>query len=212
MVSTSAMAQTLAINKCDASFLTEKELAKCKIDSVWSGDILFKVNYISALKTELLPKYRLRRKSLRVTAELDSLLVGLKTHYDSVFQARRAGLELSMDKNQLFVQPKAYISSLLSFQLFAFYPDVYAVMLNPIHLQMRPVTSQQNLHKFQEEVNNVARSIPAALFKQIETIASEMKKEKFLLSQGYVVEIFRGMPEDQESIQNDVVNFLLWSK
>ncbi len=53
-------------NNCDSTILTLQEFEKCKLDQGWDKDIMININFVSSLKTELLPKYRRARESLIV--------------------------------------------------------------------------------------------------------------------------------------------------
>jgi len=133
--------QDIITNTCDSTFLTKQEYERCKSDTAWTADILIKTNYIINLKTDLLPKYRVIRKGLTLSNELQSSLRHLKTAYDTVLNKKVSTFHTDMDRNQKYVQPKAYISSLLSLQIFRFYPDIYAILLNDIHLMLTPKTT-----------------------------------------------------------------------
>ena len=155
--------QEIISNICDSKLLTKQEYEKCKSDSVWTADIINKTNYIINLKTDLLPKYRLLRKELDIPIILQEALQQLKITYDTVLNNKLSIFQTEMDRNQKYVQPKAYLSSLLSFQFFKFYPDIYAILLNDIHLQLKPKTTseQQKFYKlrFDEIINLIPNDL-----------------------------------------------------
>lgn len=125
-----AKSQQLNANNCDKSVLSDIEYEKCLSDSAWNSDITIRINYISFLKTEVLPPIRKERKKLLLQDTLRNLIIELKNTYDSIYTKRFILYREQMDKNQKFVQPKAYLSSILSFEVFFLYPDIYAVIIN----------------------------------------------------------------------------------
>ncbi len=211
-ISVDTISQSIASNFCDSSVLTKAEFDKCKIDSVWKSEVLIKINYISALKTELLPKYRQQRIKIILPTNLKSSVRLLKNIYDSVLMKKLYVFEKDMDKQQLLVQPKAYISSLLSFQVFKFYPDVYAILLNDIHLQLKPKTSTKELENYTKLFNNVLTIIPTKLYKQLEKINLELQMDKAKLNSQIPSELFRGSIVEEYRTQCNIVNLLMWTE
>ena len=70
----STFSQQFLTNLCDSTILNKEEFEKCKIDSIWINDIVIKTNYISALKTELLPKYKVQRQKIQLPKDLKVLV------------------------------------------------------------------------------------------------------------------------------------------
>ncbi|ULQ55203.1 hypothetical protein KJS94_11175 [Flavihumibacter rivuli] len=207
---TEAYGQSFQPNSCDSAKLTIEEYKKCITDSVWSTDINIKVNYITGLKTELLPKYRTIRKDLILTAELQNALRSLRVIYDSVLDRKISTCLVDMDKNQKYVQPKAYVSSLLSFQTFKFYPDVYAMLLNDIHLQLNPKTPNAEMMKYSMLVDGIYDSIPSALKLRLEHITNSFATENdALLNEGFSP-LFQGSQSQSELKKYRIIYFLLW--
>jgi len=204
--------QKILPNTCDNTILSEEELRKCTLDSVWLTDISMKVNYITAVKTQLLPKYRSIRNSISMPEDLLQLVRELKKVYDSVLNTKTDQYEKDMDKNQLYVQPKAYIHSLLSFQLFKFYPDVYAILLNPIHLQLRPKTSHQEFERYQRMFDKVVHSIPGELDEKLSAITSQMSEEESRLPQHEMMWPLQAKIPSEYRKKCDIVGFLMWTE
>jgi hypothetical protein len=176
--------------------LTKRELQKCKIDSVWTNDIIIKTNYISAFKTELLPKYKLQRKEIQIPQDIEPSIQRLKSVYDSILTIKLTYLEKEMDKNQLFIQPKAYISSLLSFQVFKFYPDIYAILLL----------------RYKKLSNDIIEKIPKNLYAKLIAITFEMENDRTRISQQIPFRLFGGLEDDDYKKQCEVLNFLMWTE
>ncbi len=206
------ISQSITTNFCDSSLLTKAEFDKCKIDSVWESDILIKINHISELKTELLPKYRLQRIKIILPTDLKSSVRLLKNIYDSVLIKKLYVFEKDMDKQQLLVQPKAYISSLLSFQVFKFYPDIYAILLNDIHLQLKPKTTAKEIENYKKIFNLVLKIIPAKLYKQLEKINLEFQMDKAKLNSQNPSELFKGSVVEEYRTQCNIINLLMWTE
>src|SRR5690606_28258272 len=125
-------------NKCDSTILSKNEYEKCLGDSVYLLDISHKVNFISKFKTEILPNYRRERMKLLLSGEIKKAIGDLKEVYDSALMFRMSKLLDIADSNRFYVQPKGYLSIVLSFEHFKFYPDVYAVLLNELHTILEP--------------------------------------------------------------------------
>lgn len=125
-----AQSQQININNCDKLVLSDSEYERCLSDTAWGSDITIRINYISFLKTEVLPPIRKERKKLFLQDTLRNLIIELKDTYDSIYMKRFFSYREQMDKNQKFIQPKAYLSSILSFEVFFLYPDIYAVIIN----------------------------------------------------------------------------------
>lgn len=212
LLSINAMCQTISCNFCDSLVLTKRELQKCKIDSVWTNDIIIKTNYISAFKTELLPKYKLQRKEIQIPQDIEPSIQRLKSVYDSILTIKLTCLEKEMDKNQLFIQPKAYISSLLSFQVFKFYPDIYAILLNGIHLKLNPQTTTDELLRYKKLSNDIIEKIPKNLYAKLIAITFEMENDRTRISQQIPFRLFGGLEDDDYKKQCEVLNFLMWTE
>jgi len=204
--------QEIISNICDSKLLTKQEYEKCKSDSVWTADIINITNYIINFKTDLLPKYRLLRRELNIPTTLQESLQQLKIAYDTVLIKKLSIFQIEMDKNQKYVQPKAYLSSLLSFQIFKFYPDIYAILLNDIHLQLTPKTTseQQKIYKlrFDETVN----LIPNDLYQKLLKITNEFNTDNNKLIEKGVARLFQGSIQEVYRNQCDIINFLLWTE
>ena len=182
------------------------------MDSVWTQDVTLRINHVIAYKTDFLPKYKLLRKSIRMPEELSQLIKELKKIYDSVLDVKSAKFEKDMDKNQLFVQPKAYISSLLSLKIFDYYPDVYAVLLNPVHLELRPKTSKQELERYTSMFERAFQSISPTLGEQLSKITMQMSEEEKKFNEQGISRQFQGMVTDEYRNKCKIVSFLMWTE
>jgi hypothetical protein len=203
--------QSFAPNSCDSTLLTPLEYKKCKVDSVWNRDINIYINYIVNLKTDLLPKYRTIRKELVLPSELQSSLRVLKFTYDTVLYRKLSTFQSEMDKNQKYVQPKAYIASLLSLQTFCFYPDIYAILLNPIHLSLSPKTTPSKLKNYTTLVDKVFKTIPPDLYQQLEAITTSFATDNDLLKKEGFSPSFKGVLNQADITKYSIINFLLWT-
>jgi len=212
LFSTRALTQQFLPNMCDSTVLTKEEFEKCKADSVWTRDIAIKTNYISVLKTELFPKYKLKRQKIQMLDDLRVLVKQFKYVYDSTLNHKLTIWEKEMDENQRYVQPKAYISSLLSFQLFKLYPDVYAILLNDIHLKLKPKSSSAHIENNRELLERIIKKIPPDLYQELIKITTEFQADKFKLTKGISIELFQGVKPDAYTVSCNIINFLLWTE
>jgi hypothetical protein len=144
--------------------------------------------------------------------ELQNSLRQLKAAYDTVLNAKLSTFINEMDKNQKFVQPKAYLSSLLSLQTFKFYPDVYAILLNDIHLQLSPKTSISNLNFYIELVDKISKSIQPDLFKRLELITTSFLADNDNLKKSGFSPLFQGTQSQEDKKKYEITNFLLWTE
>jgi hypothetical protein len=204
--------QEIASNTCDSTILTKKEYEKCMSDTAWTADIIIKTNYIIKFKTFLLPKYRLIRRDLNIPATLQKSLQQLKLIYDTVLSKKLSLFQIEMDRNQKYVQPKAYISSLLSFQVFKFYPDIYAILLNEIHLDLRPKSTSEEQYLYKQIFDNTLKSIPVELYQKLSKITNELSIDNSKLSLQGFPKLFHGLIPDNYRSQCDIINFLLWTE
>ncbi len=203
--------QNFAPNSCDSTILTPLEFKKCKVDSVWNKDITIYINYIVNLKTDLLPKYRTIRKELVLPSELQSSLRLLKFTYDTVLYRKLSTFQSEMDKNQKYVQPKAYIASLLSLQTLCFYPDSYAILLNPIHLSLSPKTTARKLENYNTLVDKVFKTIPPDLYQQLVAITTSFATDNDILKKEGFPSWFKGVLNQADITKYSIINFLLWT-
>ena len=202
--------QEIAANTCDSTLLTKKEYEKCKSDTAWTADIFIKTNYIIKFKTSLLPKYRLIRKNLNIPPTLQKSLEQLKIIYDTVLNKKLSIFQTEMDRNQKYVQPKAYLSSLLSFQILKFYPDIYAILLNDIHLQLIPKTTKEEQIVYRQLFIKTMQSIPVELHQKLIKITTELNRDNNILMEQGVIKMFQGSSQESYRSQCDNINFLLW--
>ena len=204
--------QEIVANTCDSTLLTKKEYEKCKTDTAWAADILIKTNYIIKFKTDLLPKYRLIRRELNIPPTLQKSLQQLKIIYDTVLNKKLNVYQSEMDSNQKYVQPKAYLSSLLSFQVVRFYPDIYAILLNDIHLKLTPKTTRKEQELYQQLLDQTIKSIPDDLYQRIIKITNEFNADNNKLMEQGIIRLLQGSMEEGYRSKCDVINFLLWTK
>lgn len=206
-----AHGQAIINNTCDSTLLTVKEYQKCMVDSVYSIDILNKTNYIINFKTDLLPKYRVIRKSLSLPPTLQQSLQNLKFVYDTVLDQKLSRITTDMDKNQYYVQPKAYLSALLSLQIFKFYPDIHAILLNDIHLHLQPKTTRKAQKAYKQYLEDTLNAIPKDLHQELVKITDELAADNSILMQQGVNQLFQGHTQDEYRQQCNIINFLLWT-
>jgi hypothetical protein len=204
--------QSLVDNTCDSATLTMEELEKCLADKAFYADILITTNYIIKFKTALLPKYRIIRNELTLPDELQNSLKLLKITYDSVVNAKIPAFQAEMSKNQKHIQPKAYLASLISLETFRIYPDVYAILLNDIHLLLSPRTSIANLNSHKKLVEQVFNTIPIDLHQRLEEITTSLVSENEKLKIGGFSPIFQGRPNQGDLEKYQIINFLVWEE
>lgn len=211
ILSVDSYGQSFVTNACDSTILTKEEFEKCMADTAWNEDIVLTTNYITNLKTDLLPKYRKLRKEIRLSNELQNSIRELKVAYDTVLDAKLSAFLIEMDKDQKYVQPKAYLSSLLSLQTFRFFPDIYAVLLNDIHLQLSPKTSVHDLKIYEKIIDKILKSIPPDLYKRLENITRSFVADHDSLKKNGFYPLFQGIQSHEDKIKNQMINFLLWT-
>jgi hypothetical protein len=211
LVALSGYGQEIISNTCDSNILSKEEYEKCIRDSAWKSDINIKINYITNLKTSLLPKYRIIRKDLIIPAELKEHLQQLRIAYDTVWDKKITMLQIESDRNLKYIQPKAYISSLLSFHVFKFYPDIYAVLLNDIQLSLIPRTTKKEQDSYKELFDKSLKAIPKDLYEKLIITTENFEKENAELMKDGYRKIFQGTIEEDYRKQCHVINFLLWN-
>lgn len=204
--------QEIAVNTCDSTVLTKEEYEKCKSDNAWTADILIKTNYIIKFKTSLLPKYRLLRRGLIIPPKLQKPLEQLKLVYDTILHKKTSLFQTEMDRNQGYVQPKSYISSLLSFQVLQFYPDVYAILLNEIHLDLAPKSTIGEQKLYKQFFDKSLEAIPTDLYQKLIKITNELSADNNKLMEQGFTKLFQGSIQEGYRSQCDIINFLLWSE
>jgi hypothetical protein len=203
---------TLVPNTCDSSVLTKSEFEKCMVDTNFNNDIIARTNYITFLKTELLPKYRLIRNSLLLTENLKRKVKILKVFYDSTLDYKKHIMTLEMDRNQNYIQPKAYLTTLLAIETFKIYPDLYAILLNPIHVVLKPQSDYIKIIWAEEMVDDILTSMTVEMKREIQQLVLEMSKKRKAFTKEYFYDMFQGdVVEEKRSFYN-VVNFLLWTE
>ncbi|KIC91027.1 hypothetical protein HY58_08400 [Flavihumibacter sp. ZG627] len=212
ILSVNSYGQIFVANSCDSTILTKEEFKKCLADTALNADIILATNYITNLKTDLLPKYRNLRRELRLSNELQNSLRQLKATYDTVLNTKLSTFLIEMDKNQKYVQPKAYLSSLLSLQTFKFYPDIYAILLNDIHLQLSPKTSISNLNIYIKLVDKISKSIHPDLYKRLDVITTSVLSDNDKLKNSGFSPLFQGSQNQEEKRKYQIINFLLWAE
>lgn len=204
------ISQYLKPTNCDSVYLSKEELEKCKGDTIFTADVFDGLNYIAFLKTGLLPRYRLKRTALTLPTDLRRELKELKKLYDSILTYKLYIFTQDMDKNQKYVQPKAYLASILSLQIFRIYPDVYAILLNPIHLELNPKTTESELKQFRQSVYKVYRAITNWNNSSIFDLAKALNEERRKYSASG--DLFQGAVDEEEKYVHSIVNFLLWTE
>lgn len=204
--------QSFVANSCDSIKLTKGEFEKCMADTAWNADILLTINYLTNFKTDLLPKYRRLRKEIGLSNELQNSLRKLRESYDTVLNYKLSTFLDEMDKNQKYVQPKAYLSSVLSLQTFRLFPDVYAILLNESHLQLSPRTSVSDLNTYMELVDEISKYIQPDLYKELEIISKSFLTDNDKLKKSGFSPLFQGTQSQEDRRKYQIINFLLWAE
>lgn len=209
---TNSYGQSLEDNTCDSAILTREELDKCIADKAFYADVFITTNYIIKFKTALLPKYRTIREELTVPDELITALQLLKITYDSVVNVKLPAFQAEMSKNQKHIQPKAYLASLIALENFRIYPDVYAILLNDIHLFLSPKTSKANLSYYNKLVDQVFNAIPNDLHQLLEEITTSLASENEKLKAEGFSPLFQGRPNQGDLKKYQIINFMIWKE
>lgn len=195
---------------CDKKYLNDEEYSKCLSDSAWKKDVLILTDYLSFLQKKLFPEFRAKRKSLIIPDSVGSALADLRKVYDSTLKIKLEVFKTDMYKNQKFVQPNAYISSTLILDLFYFYPDIYAVLLNPIHVELRPKTALNDLKQIELAIQKLLLRIPTELYSEIYQYSNAFEKQRN--EYPYALAKFQGEIDTALKEKYAVVNFLLWNR
>ena len=203
---------TLVSNTCDSTILTKQEYAKCTGDTIFTNDIIARTNYITFIKTELLPKYRVKRNSLQLPGNLKSQVKILKAVYDSTLKHKLQVMTAEMDRNQKYVQPKAYLSSLLTLETFRFYPDIYAILLNSIHVILKPESDYEKMKQVENMVDIILTSIPPEMKDSIQQLSFALAKERKAFTKDYTYDMFQGAVDEEKRMRYNCINFLLWTE
>jgi hypothetical protein len=205
-----ARSQSLASNICDRTILTKLEYEKCLMDTMFNNDIFARTNYAIFLKTQLLPKYRVVRKSMNLPRKLRDDLKQLKTFYENGVNFLIITLSKEMDRVQKHVQPKAYISTLLALENFKIYPDIYAVLLNEIHSKYSLHDAYPKMQDSKELIDKIYASLDQTQRQQLENIATSIAKERKNYTQHYSLDMFQGNIDEELRKRYNVLNFLIW--
>ena len=202
--------QSIKSNFCDKSVLSDKEYERCLSDSAWDKDIIIKINYLSFLKTEVFPPFRKERKKLVIQDSIQVLIANLKRTYDSVFLNRFQLYRKQMDRNQQYVQPKAYLSSVLSFELFNFYPDIFSVVMNDPIQTGKNSEHQTFITNFYSKTDYLYSLLNEKIRADILLITSKLHQQRNSRKEFQKIDIFQG--ELPEILKNkfDILNYLIW--
>jgi hypothetical protein len=200
------------ITPCDEKVLNKIEFEKCLKDSIWNEDLQIKIIYISKLKTSILPKYRIKRKNLILSEEISNNIIKLKSLYDSTYNHKSKKFKIDFEKNSYYLQPKSYLSTVLSLELFQFYPDVYAILINPTHLNLTPKTDQSKIDEIELIVKKIINLLPENTFEELKKNVTDLKSDKMKVIQNYQIELFQGGDDLKKKLNYDIVNFLIWNE
>jgi hypothetical protein len=200
------------ISPCDKKILNKIEFEKCVNDSIWHEDLKIKIEYISKLKTSILPKYRIKRKNLILSNEISNSIIKLKSLYDSTYIHKSKQFKIDFEKNSYYLQPKSYLSTVLSLELFQFYPDLYAILLNPIHINLTPKTDQSKITETELIVKEIINLLPETTLEELKKNVSDLKSDKIKIIQNHQIELFQGGDDLKDKLNYDIVNFLIWNE
>jgi hypothetical protein len=205
-----AGAQIFQPGKCDSLTLTADEFRKCKLDDLFEENLVAVINYATYLKKEVLPPFRKQRQELHIPKPLKDSIRKLKAVYDSVLNYKIAGWSTDMDRNQKFVQPKAFAASLLQMELFRIYPDIYAVLLNPIHLNLRPKSDPVKVAEIEMLVERVYQSVSSALKHLLEEQSTALNKQQKAYANFNALQQFQGDVSTSKRAYYQLINYLIW--
>lgn len=205
--------QGISSNICDSNFLNKEQYEKCIEDSSFAPMIYQVVNHLSYYKTVILPKYRMARTGLVIPDSIQKMILELKKLYDSTLKEKSWVYGNDMNKNMKYVSPKSNILSLITFEYFKIYPDVYAVMLNDIHTILNPASSLSDIERFKGKIQHLLGSLPDILTNQVYEITAKMQIEKNKYDSSMNWRGFlQGTAEESEREKYRMIDFLLWDK
>ena len=110
------------------------------------------------------------------------------------------------------MQPKSYLSTVLSLELFQFYPDLYAILLNPIHINLTPKTDQSKITETELIVKEIINLLPETTLEELKKNVSDLKSDKIKIIQNHQIELFQGGDDLKDKLNYDIVNFLIWNE
>ena len=134
----------------------------------------------------------------------------LKQLYDSTLTEKAKIFMRDMDRNQKYLSPLSYVNSLLAFETFRIYPDVYAILINPIHLELNPKTTTYQQDYFNRLVSKIYMLVTEWNDTSIVENAKPLTKEKRQFSKS--LDMFQGVIDEEERYAYDIINFLLWTE
>ncbi|MBW0176373.1 hypothetical protein [Sediminibacterium sp.] len=206
-------AQQLLQNGCDTSFMGKETYQKCMEDSLYASMINQAIDHFTFIKTTILPKFRKQRRELSIPPNIKTGIIELRRIYDSTLKHKLWEINKDMNRNMKYVSPKSNILSLLAFEHFRIYPDIYAILLNEIHLHLNPVSNKANIESINKKIDFLYITLSEHFKNTLEQIYIAMRDEKSL----YESKIqwrgtFQGNIPDKDRIKYGLIDFLIWDQ
>ena len=200
-------------NNCDQKILNQKEYNKCIKDSIYKFDFAPRINYITSLTTQVLPKFREIRKKIVFGQNITEQIDNLKKIYDNEASKKVFVFQKDTYKNGMFVSPKSYVSTNLAFQNFIIYPDTFAILINQNNLLVNPKNTTKELDYFEKLINELFSKIPEKQKIEILKTVTELRIEKLKIQTDGPTEVLQGIGilNEDERKKYDVIDFLIWN-
>ena len=98
----------------------------------------------------------------------------------------------------------------MALETFKFYPDIYAILLNEIHLILNPTSDSDQVKQIQKLVDRIYSSMAIQMKNEVQKITLALADERKAYT--HELDMFQGTIEEKKRKEYNVINFLVWTE
>ncbi|MBK8930118.1 MAG: hypothetical protein IPM72_10695 [Chitinophagaceae bacterium] len=118
-------------------------------------------------------------------------------------------MKKTLTVTKILFNPKHIYHPCFSSKKFTFYPDVYAILFNEVHLFLSPVTHIEDLKKYYLLFEKILKDISPHLYTAVANISNTFLAELAMLSGGNNLLLFQGNIPADYRMECNIINFLM---
>lgn len=196
-----------------ADFTSKTQRKMWGYDTLFTTDITHKINYLAALHRNFLPSHKSLKDSVKNRLDTENL-AALKRidsfYYDRLGILRAAYLGENPGFNEN-LPVFAHLDYVVVFEIFRFYPDLYAILFNPVQGVSKKRTPYDERKSLLAAIEGLYAGTQQTLFREHgAAYRAFLDKLSKLQKKHFYYPMWQGSIEEAEREKYNRINFLIW--
>ena len=198
----------------DSSDFTSKTQRKMwGYDTLFTTDIELGINYLAALHRNFLPSHKSLKDSIKNLLHTDDLAAlrridSIYCHRLSILRAAYLGETPGFNEN---LPVFSHLNYVIDFEIFRFYPDLYAILLNPVQGISKKRMPYDERKDLLAAIDGLYAGTQSAVFREHgDAYRAFLDKLTKLQEKHHYRPMWQGSIEETEREKYQRINFLIW--